>query len=230
MGQIKVSGDPPVEVHLKRSARARRISLRVSSVDGRVTLTVPPHVPERVARAFAEEKALWIGNAVQKCHVAVPVVLGSDVLVEGKMRRVVLGKGRAARLTSDTIEAPPGREGPATEAMIKHLARDRLAGAVDRFAALLGKDTGRLTLRDPRSRWGSCTTEGNLMFSWRLVLAPSEVLDYVAAHEVAHLKHMDHSSAFWQTVEALYPNYNAQRGWLRQEGAGLHRFRFRKPD
>ena len=230
MGQIRLSGEPAVEVQVKRSARARRISLRVSSIDGRVTLTVPPHVPERVARAFVEEKARWIGNAVQKCHVAAPVVLGSELPVEGKMRRIVLGKGRAARLTSDTVEAPPGREGPATEAMIKHLARDRLAEAVDRFAARLGKDTGRLTLRDPRSRWGSCTADGNLMFSWRLILAPAEVLDYVAAHEVAHLKHMDHSAAFWQTVEALYPDYDAQRAWLRKEGAGLHRFRFRKPD
>ena len=88
--------------------------------------------------------------------------------------------------------------------------------------------TGRdfLTLRDTRSRWGSCSTDGNLMFSWRLILAPRQVLDYVAAHEVAHLVHMDHSSRFWGVVADLCPDYAAPRGWLRREGHGLHRFRF----
>ena len=230
MGQIRLSGEQAVDIHLKRSSRARRMSLRVSSVDGRVTLTLPLHVPERVARAFVDEKARWIGDAVQKCHAAVPVISGNALPVEGRMRQVVAGKGRAARLSGDVIEAPLGREGIAVEALIKHMARDRLAKAVDDFALKLGREASRLTLRDPRSRWGSCTSDGNLMFSWRLVLAPCQVLDYVAAHEVAHLQHMDHSRSFWKTVARLFPDYEAQRDWLRQEGAGLHRYRFRKPD
>lgn len=230
MGQIRLSGDRAVDVHLKRSSRARRLSLRVSSVDGRVTLTVPPHIPERVARAFVEEKARWIGDAVAKCHVAVPVVIGSELPIEGRARQVLAGPGRAARLGEDLIEAPPGREGPAIEAMVKHLARDRLAAAVSHFASALGEDPGRLTLRDPRSRWGSCTSEGNLMFSWRLILAPADVLSYVAAHEVAHLRYMDHSPAFWSAVADLFPGFERQRKWLRTEGAGLHRYRFRKLD
>lgn len=230
MGQIRTSGDPGIDVQLKRSRQARRLSLRVSSVDGRVTLTVPPHVPERVARAFVEEKARWIGEAVAKCHVPVPVVVGSALPVEGVLCQIVAGKGRSARLDGGLIEAPAGREGPAIEAMIKLLARDRLCAAVDRFAASLGEEPELLALRDTRSRWGSCSAAGRLMFSWRLVLAPAEVLDYVAAHEVAHLRHMDHSPAFWSAVADLYPTYRAQRDWLRREGAGLHRYRFRMPN
>lgn len=230
MGQIRLSGATAVDVHLKRSSRARRMSLRVSSVDGRVTLTMPPHVPERIARAFVEEKALWIDKAVGNCHAAVPVVLGSEVPVAGRMHRVVAGRGRAARLLDGRIEAPPTREGVAVEALIKHLARERLSEAVGRYSDTLGRKAGKLTLRDTRSRWGSCTSEGNLMFSWRLMLAPSEVLNYVAAHEVAHLAHMDHSRAFWEAVKSLDPHFKRHRTWLRREGAGLHRYRFRSAD
>lgn len=230
MGAITISGEAPVDVHVKRSARARRLSLRVSSVDGRVTLTLPKNVTDRAARDFVQEKADWISNALAKCHAPVPVALGQALPVEGRPRRIVAGKGRAAQLTGDVIEAPPGREGPAIEALIKHMARDRLATAVQRYATALGEPAGRLTLRDTRSRWGSCTHEGNLMFSWRLVLAPPQVLDYVAAHEVAHLRHMDHSPAFWAAVASLCPNYDQQRRWLRQEGVSLHRYRFRTAD
>lgn len=116
------------------------------------------------------------------------------------------------------------------EALLKRLARDQLGASVDRFAAALDRAPGRITLRDTRSRWGSCSSEGNLMFSWRLIMAPQRVLDYVAAHEVAHLMHMDHSPAFWSTVEDLFPDHRPERDWLRREGASLHRYRFRSDD
>ena len=105
-------------------------------------------------------------------------------------------------------------------------ARDRLAGACDDYAALLGKPYARITLRDTRSRWGSCTSDGRLMFSWRLIMTPPEVLDYVAAHEVAHLAQMNHSPAFWAEVTRIYGDYQAPRQWLRDHGGGLHRYRF----
>lgn len=230
MQEFRLKGAPEVSVSLRRSARARRVSLRVSSLDGRVTLTLPRGTPERVGRAFAEEKARWLREAVGKVSAPVPVAIGATLPVAGMARAVVGRAGRSARLTETTIEAPAGREGAAIEALLKRLARDHLAAAVDRHAAALGQTPGRLTLRDPRSRWGSCSSEGNLMFSWRLILAPPDVLDYVAAHEVAHLRHMDHSPAFWSTVEALYGEHKPQRIWLRREGASLHRYRFRTPD
>ncbi|MEO0918951.1 MAG: SprT family zinc-dependent metalloprotease [Pseudomonadota bacterium] len=230
MQDFTLKAAPDVTVALRRSARARRISLRVSSLDGRVTLTLPPGTPERVGRAFAEEKAKWLQQAVGKVATAVPVVVGSELPVAGQLCRVVPGQGRSAKLNGADLVAPPGREGPAIEALLKRVARDHLTLAVARYSAALGKTYRRLTLRDPRSRWGSCSSEGNLMFSWRLILAPPDVLDYVAAHEVAHLVHMDHSPAFWSVVEALRPDNQAQRRWLRQEGAALHRYRFRSND
>ena len=109
---------------------------------------------------------------------------------------------------------------------LKALARDHLVEESDKFAARLGMEYARLSLRDTRSRWGSCTQDKALMYSWRLVLAPFDVLSYVAAHEVAHLKFMDHSAQFWDQVGDLYGEYEAPRAWLKAQGASLHRFQF----
>ncbi len=120
-----------------------------------------------------------------------------------------------------------GRAAPARlRAWLRTRARERLADASDRHAARLGMPYRRLTLRDTRSRWGSCSAQGGLMYSWRLVMAPGDVLDYVAAHEVAHLAEMNHSPAFWNTVARLKPGYETPRRWLRENGAALHRYRF----
>lgn len=230
MGQFTLKGDDRVVVDLRRSARARRISLRVSSLDGRVTLTVPNHVQGKVAKDFAEEKVGWIKKALEKQMPAQPVVIGSEVPIEGEMFRVLAGQGRSARVVGDSIEAPESRVGASVQALLKALARDRLSVASSVYAQKLGREFRKLTLRDTRSRWGSCSHEGNLMYSWRLILAPPEVLDYVAAHEVAHLEHMDHSAAFWSTVQDLCPNYVEPRAWLKRNGSDLHRFRFSSND
>ena len=102
----------------------------------------------------------------------------------------------------------------------------RLAQASDRHASALGLAHRAISLRDTRSRWGSCNHSGRLMFSWRLAMAPPDILDYVAAHEVAHRRHMDHSAAFWATVERIHGAYAGPRAWLRENGASLHRYRF----
>ena len=112
------------------------------------------------------------------------------------------------------------------QAFLKAEARNDLAAASDRHAKALGRPFRKLTLRDTKSRWGSCSTQGDLMYSWRLVMAPPEVLDYVAAHEVAHLAEMNHSPAFWAVVERLFPNHAACRRWLRAHGQTLHQVSF----
>lgn len=212
---------------LRRSARARRLSLRISGADGRVTLTLPARSPLRDGLAFLQEREPWLRGHLARAPEAVLPAFGATIPFEG--RPVLLGEGpvRGARLEGDRLLLPPDPDRlPARLlAFLRHAARDRLALACDRHARALGKPYRRLTLRDPRSRWGSCTAAGDLMFSWRLVLAPPPVLDYVAAHEVAHLARMDHSPRFWQVVDGLCPGWTAQRDWLRQEGATLHRLR-----
>lgn len=221
MEQIALDG---IEIAVRRSPRARRLSLRVSSLDGRVTITVPKSVSMKEANGFVQQKADWIARAVGRVHAPVEIKSGAKVPLEGAPREVVLASGRSAIADGETLLVPQGREVPALVALLKHLARDRLAARVSHHAEALGRRYGRITLRDTRSRWGSCSSDCNLMFSWRLIMAPPEVLDYVAAHEVAHLEHMDHSPRFWGVVERLCPDHKLHRKWLREEGNALHRY------
>ena len=117
----------------------------------------------------------------------------------------------------------------ATAAWLREQARQACLAAVTRHAAAGGWRPGRITLRDPRSRWGSCNAGGDLMFSWRLIMAPAAVLDYVVAHEVAHLAELNHSPHFWAVVRRLCPDHAPAREWLRRHGASLHGHHFAAP-
>lgn len=226
MSHHHLPGTPDVPLVLRRSGRARRISLRVSQLDGRVTLTLPDGVPEGEALEFARAKETWIRDHLAQHPESVRVTFGTELPVDGRMRVVVPVRGRRVVLGMSEIGVPGDRPGPKLERYLKELARDRLAAASDRYAAMLGLTYSRITLRDTRSRWGSCSSQGALMYSWRLILAPSQVLSYVAAHEVAHLVEMNHSPAFWAQVAALFGDHREARAWLRANGAALHRYRF----
>jgi predicted metal-dependent hydrolase len=228
MSDPHLPGDPPIPLILRRSAQAKRISLRISQLDGRVTLTMPKRLVEREAMDFARSKEAWIRKHLDARGEDVMIGEGAELPLSGRMYPVLAGTGRRVQITPDGIfvPGPPERMGKRLSAHLKELARDRLAGASDDYAARLGRGYTRLSLRDTRSRWGSCTSDGGLMYSWRLVMAPPEVLDYVAAHEVAHLAEMNHSAAFWAEVTRIYGDYSAARGWLRTHGSTLHRYKF----
>ncbi|WYK03428.1 SprT family zinc-dependent metalloprotease [Cereibacter sphaeroides f. sp. denitrificans] len=221
-------GSPPVEITLRRSAQARRFSLRVSRLDGRVTLTLPLRAREAEALAFVRDQEGWIRRALSDVPEAAAVGLGSVLPLEGRPLTVRPGSGRSVQVTDDSLLVPgdPASVPLRLATFLKSMARERLAAACDRHARSLGRPYARLTLRDTRSRWGSCTQDGCLMFSWRLILAPPPILDYVAAHEVAHLAQMNHSPAFWAEVARLDPDYALHRAWLRRQGQALHGFRF----
>ncbi|WP_147110317.1 M48 family metallopeptidase [Tateyamaria sp. syn59] len=228
MAERVLQGQPDIVLTLRRSARARRITLRISSLDGRVTLTLPTHVAEREALAFARQKEPWIRKHLAARVEDVRVGYGVALPVEGRDRTVVAGSGRAVCLGDEALAVPgqPDAVARRLQGFLKARARDVLAAACDEYADRLGRAYSGLSLRDTRSRWGSCSSAGRLMFSWRLILAPPEVLRYVAAHEVAHLAQMNHSPAFWAEVTRLHGPYDTQRRWLRTEGNALHRFRF----
>lgn len=228
MGQHIISGNPPVTVIVRKSAQARRMTLRVSRLDGRITLTMPEGVPEAQGVAFAKEKEGWLRKQIAN-HVTVSKVdFGTSLPVEGRLRVIRPCEGRRVILEDDALLVPGHRDQVPVKlrTFLKETARRRLVEAAHRYAGRLDRAYSSIVLRDTRSRWGSCTAEGRLMFSWRLILAPKDVLDYVAAHEVAHLAHMDHSPAFWRAVERIYGPYQDQRDWLRTDGNQLHAYRF----
>jgi len=230
MAETVEIGDPPISVKLRRDARAKRMTLRVSSVDGTARLTLPKRSTLRAATRFLGAQESWLRSHMKKTPER--VVIGAGLEISLQDERFLLAHHSRARvvLAPGTIFLPTNRPaGKALEGFIKARARTVITKLAADDAAALGADFGKISLRDPRSRWGSCNSEGNLMFSWRLMLAPSEVLRYVVAHEVAHLREMNHAPAFWAEVAALMPGYEAPRRWLKQNGGALHRFDFKAP-
>lgn len=226
MGEISLPGSPEIRVRVRRSAQARRLSLRISGLDGQVTLTLPRRVSTREGAAFVAEKADWIRQHLARQPDLVCVAHGVHLPIEGETCLVQFDQGRGIRRGAGVIAVAGKAPERRLERWLRELARERLVEASDHYAAQLGRGYSRVSLRDTRSRWGSCSSAGALMYSWRLILAPREVLRYVAAHEVAHLAHMNHSGAFWNEVTRLYGAYEAPRRWLRSEGNALHRYRF----
>ncbi len=220
-------GDPPIEIHVRHSARARRYGLRISRANGAVILTVPACGSVTKAAAFAGEHEGWLRRNLEKQSVPVTPNFGDRIPVNGEMLVIAPGSGRHTVKAEDALLVPAREQQLAgrLRAFYKLRARDVLVPASERYAGLLGRPIGRVTLRDTRSRWGSCTSQGNLMYSWRLAMAPVAVQEYVAAHEVCHLVEMNHSRAFWRLVAQICPDHNRHRNWLRTHGAGLHRYR-----
>ncbi len=215
---------PPITVYLSRSSRARRFSLRVSSHDGQVRLTLPQNGSRRAALAFIKRQEGWLRQALDQRPARVVPEYGGTCLFEGRPHLLVPTSGRRISAGDGQIHIPGPAETlrPKLQAFLKTSARARLVQSSAAFADKVGATISATTLRDTRSRWGSCSSKGRLMFSWRLIMAPPEVLNYVAAHEVAHLVEMNHSPAFWEIVARLMPDFTQHRHWLRQNGALLH--------
>lgn len=224
---VVLPGEPALSVQIRASARARQMSLRVSGLDGRITLNVPRGLALRHALAFLSTKENWLRAAIARAPGVQSVAPGGMVPVDGILHRVTAARVRSVALEGDLLLVPEtGPTGARVAAFLKTRARDRLVPMADHYAQELGRKVAAVSLRDTRSRWGSCTAQGRLMFCWRLAMTPPIVQDYVAAHEAAHLVHMDHSRAYWATVARIMPDYAAHRAWLRANGAALHGYRF----
>ncbi|MEO1919162.1 MAG: SprT family zinc-dependent metalloprotease [Paracoccaceae bacterium] len=219
-------GSPPIEIRLKRNTRAKRLTLRLSRTDGQATLTLPTRASIRQAQNFAARQEVWLRVQIARLPECSGLVAGGTLPFRGVDLEIVATSGRSIRADGSKILVGGKHSGARLQAFIKTEARSALVPAVEKYAAKINRPFKRITLRDTRSRWGSCSAEGNLMFSWRLVMAPPIVLEYVAAHEVAHLVEMNHSPAFWDVVETLMPEFQKHRNWLRENGAKLHAVKF----
>ncbi len=230
MAEVLSLDDPPLSIRLRRNRRARRFTLSVSHVDGAATLTIPARAPLSEARMFLLRQSDWLAQAVDRAPAPTLVAPGGRLPYRGRELRLEAPGGRAAPPSVDgaALIAPgPVERVPARVlAFLRSEARAELTRAATGHAARLDRAPRKIALRDPKSRWGSCTSRGDLSFSWRLIMAPPEVLDYVAAHEAAHLVEMNHSPRFWALVDRLKPGWKAERTWLRKEGAALHRVTF----
>lgn len=220
-------------VALRRRDGAKRMTLRVSQATGDVTLTLPRHVDIDSAATFAEAHGGWIATRLAKRPNAVPFRHGAEVPLRGVPHRIMHWSQTRGltRATHDTdgkpIIAVAGETAHVARRVrdyLRQAALDDLGEAVARHTRTLGIPAKKLTIRDTTSRWGSCSSAGHLSFSWRLILAPPAVLDYLAAHEVAHLKEMNHSPRFWAVTRRLCPYTDEAEAWLKRHGASLHAY------
>jgi len=220
-------------VRLRRHRQARRYTLRVVAVTREAVLTMPPRGSFREAREFAERHGAWIAARLDRLPRPAPFEHGSEIPLRGVVHAIAHRRGARGTVWSE-IDRDGRRQlcvnGDAAHVArritdyLKREAKRDLEAAVSRYADRLGVTVRRISIRDQVSRWGSCSTSGALSFSWRLVLAPRFVLEYLAAHEVAHLLEMNHSVRFWRLLGRICPDMERAKAWLDVRGTELHRY------
>lgn len=234
--QLSVGRDRTVAVNVRRSARAQRLILRLDQT-GTVTLVLPIGVRQAEAEAFLAAHAGWLESRLARVPEKLAFVPDAGVPyrgIEHRIRHRPSGSTARRRGVVWLEQAADGPEihvaGPAEHLprrltdWLKAEARRDLAARARLHAAQLGRQVGRVTVRDTRSRWGSCSSKGDLSFCWRLILAPDYVIDYVVAHEAAHLVEMNHSIRFWRLVDQLGVERQRAQRWLKANGLRLHRY------
>ncbi len=219
-------------IHVRRNASARRFILRVRNATCDAVLTMPRRAALKDATEFAERNAAWIGVRLRRLPQLVPFAPDHIIPVRGVATRIVhrpqargvawLGEDGGER----ALHVAGGQAHVARRVrdFLKNECRRDLQGAVVKYAQTIGKTAPAVSLRDTKSRWGSCSSAGSLNFSWRLIMAPPQVLDYLAAHEVCHLAHMNHSPKFWSLCRSICPHTDSAEAWLTAKGVDLHRY------
>jgi len=216
-----------VPVRLRRNARAKRLVLRMEGAGAVVTL--PNWAPQADGLTFAQDHAKWIEARLPLDDLAlqdggtVPFRGVPHLIRHEPDARGLVWVGGAPEMPELHVAGGAPYLARRLTDFFKREARAALETRTKIHAAALGVELGRFTVRDTKSRWGSCAANGNLNFSWRLILAPDEVLDYVAAHEVAHRIEHNHSPQFWALVDQLVPDMAAQKRWLKRHGQELMR-------
>lgn len=225
--RLPLDGNP---VRLSVNPRARRISIRIDARQGEAVLVAPSERRLDQAVAFARTKSAWIAERLSHRAEGSPLEPGQILDLFGRPTRLVAGPGStAARLTHDD-QGPLIVSGGTGEAyarrvltLLKREARQVLVARTQVHLDALGQRPVKVSIGDPKSRWGSCSPHNRtIRYSWRVVMAPPEVIDYLAAHEVAHLVHADHSPAYWAVVHRLVGDHRPYRAWLREHGPALH--------
>ena len=218
-------------VRVRRHRQARRYTLRIQSATREVVLTIPPRGTFKEARDFAQKHGAWIAARLDRLPRPAPFADGGVVPLRGVPHRIVHRRGTRGTVWTEMNGEPllcvagnvPHVDRRIGDFLRREAKRDLEAASL-RFAEELGVEIKRVVVRDQSSRWGSCSTTGVLSFSWRLILTPSAVLTYLAAHEVAHLVEMNHSARFWRLVQKLCPEHERAKVWLDVHGADLHRY------
>ena len=219
-----------VAVDLRHHPRARNYTLRVAGPARAAVLTMPKRGTLNEARRFLDRHSKWLQRQIDRLPPATAIADGEPIPFRGVMHliRHQVGKRGTVIIGADAEQPTLVVFGDARHIrrrvvdFMKREAKRDIEWAVIRHQLTIGIRARAIRIRDQTSRWGSCSAGGSLSFSWRLVMAPPFVLDYLAAHEVAHLSELNHSRRFWRLCEAMAPETSAARAWLRHNGPALH--------
>lgn len=222
--------DFPSYINIKHSMRARRVALRLDTKARRFDLIVPKWMSLRAAQDFALNNDRWMKEKLAELPSGKPFADGEEIPVLGKLRRVTIERHDKKKteifLEDSFLRVRTHMNDPSVriQRYLKNMALEVMSELVHAKAAQIGKKVFDVQIRDTKSRWGSCSTDKRIMLSWRLVLAPYEAMDYVIAHEVAHLRHMDHSRKFWALCAELSDDYEEGKYWMRNHAQELMAF------
>lgn len=221
-------GEEMLPLVIRRHQRAKRICLRYNPTSHAISLTLPRHTRVGDGLIFLMQKSEWLIETLRDMPMKKQIKPGVVIPLLGKRIRIKHDASLTRKwLIQDDILYVSGERSEFPERVteaLKKIASQTLTNLSVRYAAQLGRRLDRVTVRDTRSRWGSCSSTARLSFSYRLIFAPKEVMEYVVAHEVAHLRHMNHSPAFWNCVATICPDYEAAKDWLKLHGKDLYRF------
>ena len=223
---VSAEGDE-VPILTRRNRRARRMTLRIDAANDRAILVLPTWVPMSEGLRFVRTKARWMREKLNSLPPRERLEDGANLTLFGMPLTIQHRPNLGAVVVRDGpwlyVGGAKDRVTARLVAWLKAEARKRLTERAEVMAAHIGKTVKRVSVRDSRTRWGSCAADGSLSFSWRLALAPEDVSTYVVAHEVAHLVAMNHGPKFWRVVENLLPDHSGAKTWLSENGVRLLR-------
>lgn len=227
--------NPPIDTSLdidqRVSARAKRLSLKVNFATGRIELVIPKRTPKYLIERFLVSNKGWVAEKQKELPQKIPFENNAVVPLFGRDTTILINmntdiKRTKAALNDSTLDIETNLDDPSQriQRYLKKQALERYDELATPKAAHISREIEHISIRDTKSRWGSCSQDGRISLSWRLIFAPYEAMDYVIAHEVAHLKHMDHSPAFWKTCEELCLDYKTGKSWMKDNGHTLMRY------
>lgn len=219
------------DLHLKINPRAKRMALRVDAKARKVNLVLPKRASMRGAYQFALEHKYWIRQKIEEFPEIIPFTHGQIIPILGEDTKIEVSFDKALKKTDiqliqNKIIVTTNKKDPSSRIkrfIIQH-AKEELSSLAHEKAKIAGKKITKIDVKDTSSRWGSCSSDGKLSFSWRLIFAPFEAFDYVVAHEVAHLTHMDHSPAFWNHCTDLSEDYSIGKTWMKRHSGDLIKY------
>jgi predicted metal-dependent hydrolase len=232
--RIVIAGDgKPYHIEIRRYASARRYTLRVREASRDIILTMPPRGSLKQAKSFAEKNVDWISSRLKRLPGPIAFAHDETIPLRGVPHRIAHRPHARGTVWLET--ASNGTRLLCVAGKAEHVARRvrdflvrealrDLTAASKKYAAMLDVSIRSISIRDTATRWGSCSYNGALSYSWRLILTPPFVLDYLAAHELAHRLELNHSKRYWKIVDGIFPERERAEAWLRTHGSGLHRY------